>query len=404
MNQISQFFTLYWIIYFPTCIAFNDLPGLSSVDEMMTVVLMLYTYLKKGSSFVNNVPWKEFYAFLFILAFYVIYSYFMRVNVFGAVELEIVQQIRPYSVIYCTWILNPRLTWRQKKLMLASMIVTLASWILLHPESRLDENAEFPVLGQLAICTGMSYYLFTEESSLNKRIALLFVMTGMIAPKFKFMGEVVCFIAVFFLLRRHLKINSPVTLFWLIFLVIGVIAVTWTRFDGYYVTGWNDDELARPKTYRTSLLILRDYFPFGPGMGTFATLGAWRYYSPLYYKYNLNSVWGLDEAGGFICDAFYPTLSQYGVVGVWLFYIFWKRRLKSIFSIYDMKYYRVALMTFFCLAIEQTADSSYLSGKGMGYFMLLGLCMNANLNSGKAMSVNNIPLDKKEPGDKNTKT
>ena len=67
-----------------------------------------------------------------------------------------------------------------------------------------------------------------------------------------------------------------------------------------------------------------------------------------------------------------------------------------------MKYYRVALMAFFCLAIEQTADSSYLSGKGMGYFMLLGLCMNANLNSGKSMSVhNNIP-GCRESSNKNT--
>ena len=33
MKGISRFFTLYWIIYFPTCIAYNDLPGFSSIDE-----------------------------------------------------------------------------------------------------------------------------------------------------------------------------------------------------------------------------------------------------------------------------------------------------------------------------------------------------------------------------------
>lgn len=27
MKGIARFFTLYWIIYFPTCIAYNDLPG-----------------------------------------------------------------------------------------------------------------------------------------------------------------------------------------------------------------------------------------------------------------------------------------------------------------------------------------------------------------------------------------
>ena len=46
-----------------------------------------------------------------------------------------------------------------------------------------------------------------------------------------------------------------------------------------------------------------------------------------------------------------------------------------------MHYYRIALMVFFCLAIEQTADTSWLSGKGMGYCMLLGLCLNANRNN-----------------------
>ena len=40
MKNISRFFTLYWIIYFPTCIAYNDLPGFSSVDEVMTGILL----------------------------------------------------------------------------------------------------------------------------------------------------------------------------------------------------------------------------------------------------------------------------------------------------------------------------------------------------------------------------
>jgi len=156
------------------------------------------------------------------------------------------------------------------------------------------------------------------------------------------------------------------------------VAFTWTRFDAYYVSGWNNENLARPMTYKTSLRILQDYFPLGSGMGTFGVNAAWRYYSPLYYKYELNGIWGLNESGGFICDAFYPTLAQFGIVGVVLFCIFWKRRLLAFNRIKDMRYYRTAMMAFFCLAIESTADTSYLSGKGMGYFMLIGLCMNAN--------------------------
>ena len=150
------------------------------------------------------------------------------------------------------------------------------------------------------------------------------------------------------------------------------MVVTWTKFDVYYVSGLSNDQLARPMTYKTSLQILWDYFPFGSGMGSFACNGAWKYYSPLYYEYHLTDIWGLSPDTGF--------LAQFGIVGVFFFCWFWKRRLVAFNQIVDMRNYRVAMITFCCLAIEQTADTSWLSGKGMGYCMLIALCLNANRN------------------------
>lgn len=380
MKGISRFFTLYWIVYFPTCIAYNDLPGFSSIDEIMMGILFVYTFMKYSNRSINRRPWREFMVCLSVIAFYTLYSLMFGVNVAGGVWLDLLQEIRPYFIIFCTWILNPRFTKRQKKWMLGTMVLTLFSWIVYHPESIESANAEFPVLGQLAICTGMSWYLLTEDTKRNRYIALALVLTGMFAPKFKFMGEVVCFIAFIFFVKKKLNFQSTKTILFACILVIVVLAVTWTRFDAYYVSGLSNDNLARPMTYKTSLVILGDYFPFGPGMGTFACNGAWKYYSPLYYEYNLNQVWGLGEGGGFICDAYYPTLAQFGIVGVFFFCWFWKRRLVAFNQIVDMRYYRVAMLTFCCLAIEQTADSSWLSGKGMGYCMLIALCLNANRN------------------------
>lgn len=380
MKGIARFFTLYWIIYFPTCIAYNDLPGFSSIDEAMTILLFLYTITKFGSRYTNRKPWNEFFICISIIAFYVGYSLMFGANVAGGVWLDLMQEIRPYTIIFCTWILNPQFTKKQKKWMLVTMIVTLFSWLLYHPESFENKNSEFPVLGQLAICTGMAWYLLTEPTKRNRYIALALVLTGMLAPKFKFMGEVVCFIAFVFFLKKRLNFRSPKTMIYCAIILAVVLTVTWTRFDAYYVSGLSNDELARPMTYKTSLKILYDYFPFGSGMGTFACNGAWKYYSPLYYKYKLNDIWGLDEGGGFICDAYYPTLAQFGIVGVFFFLWFWKRRMSAINVIVDMRYYRVAMITICCLAIEQTADSSWLSGKGMGYCMLLALCLNANRN------------------------
>lgn len=385
MKGISRFFTLYWIIYFPTCIAYNDLPGFSSIDEIMMGILFVYTFMKYSNRSINRRPWREFMVCLSVIAFYTLYSLMFGVNVAGGVWLDLLQEIRPYSIIFCTWILNPRFTKKQKKWMLGTMVITLFSWIVYHPQT-LDTQveAEFPVLGLLAICTGMSWYLFTKETKRNRNIALLLVLTGMMAPKFKFMGEVVCFIAFIFFVKKKLNFQSTKTILFACILVIVVLAVTWTRFDAYYVSGLSNDQLARPMTYKTSLVILGDYFPFGPGMGTFACNGAWKFYSPLYYEYNLNTIWGLGDStigsGAFICDAYYPTLAQFGIVGVFFFCWFWKRRLVAFNQIVDMRYYRVAMLTFCCLVIEQTADSSWLSGKGMGYCMLIALCLNANRN------------------------
>ena len=383
MKGIARFFTLYWIIYFPTCIAYNDLPGFSSVDEAMTVLLFVYTlWMYSHNRSINKRPWKEFMICIGLMAFYTVYSLFFGANVAESVWIDLMQEIRPYTIIFCTWILNPRFTKKQKKWMLGTMIITLFSWIVYHPATFESQNAEFPVLGQLAICTGMSWYLFTKATKRNRNIALLLVFTGMLAPKFKFIGEVVCFIAFVFFIKQRLNFKSPKTMIYVALVIAIILMLTWTKFDAYYVSGLQNEELARPMTYKTSLRILWDYLPFGSGMGSFACNGAWQHYSPLYFKYNLDGIWGLSpNAGGFICDAYYPTLAQFGFVGVFFFCWFWKRRLAAFDIIADMRYYRVAMITFCSLAIEQTADSSWLSGKGMGYCMLIALCLNANRNA-----------------------
>lgn len=92
-------------------------------------------------------------------------------------------------------------------------------------------------------------------------------------------------------------------------LIVAVLVVTWTKFDVYYVSGFSNDQLARPMTYKTSLQILWDYFPFGSGMGSFACNGAWKYYSPLYYEYHLTDIWGLSPDAGFL--SVMPTIPHW---------------------------------------------------------------------------------------------
>lgn len=400
MKSIAQFYTLFWIIYFPTCIAFNKMGAMKYVDEVMTVILIAYTMLQisrrryltrginrsykqliNGKIVITTNVIKESKQYILILLFFVCYGLMFGENVKAAVLRDMVQWIRPFSVIYCTWILNPQFTRRQIKLMLWSMLATIFAWLLIHPLV-LEGEGEFPTLGQLVICTGMAWYILTKKNRKNAYIALGIVCIGLLAPKFKFLGEVVCFIFMIFFLKKKFNFKSPKTVITLALIMVIVLAVTWTKFDVYYVSGMNSITMARPMTYRIGFTqILWDYFPFGPGMGTWGCAAAADFYSPLLYKYHMNKVWGCSPTfSSFIADAFYPTLCQLGVVGIFFFCVFWKRRLKEINVIIDMRYYRVAWISFFCLAIEQTADTSFLSGKGMGYCMLLALCLNANRN------------------------
>ena len=384
MRRIATFYTWFWIVYFPTCIAFNEMQSMKLVDEIMTVILIGYTFTKINTRYVVKRPRKEYYQFLVILTFFTVYGLLFGANVQKAVLRDLVQWIRPFSVIYCTWILNPQFTRRQKMTMLYSMIATIVAWLFYHPEARGGANAEFAVLGQLAMCTGMAWYLLTEPSKRNTYIATALVLSGMLAPKFKFLGEAICFIYVVYFMQRRLNFKSTKTIVALALMMAVVLFVTWSKFDAYYVSGMEEgaERMARPESYKVAFgKILWDYFPFGSGMGSFGCAAAADFYSPLYYKYKMDDIWGLTPSNPmFLADAFYPTLAQLGVVGIFLFCAFWKRRLKEMNKIVDMRYYKVAWITFFCLAIEQTADSSFLSGKGMGYCMLIALCLNADFN------------------------
>ena len=126
-------------------------------------------------------------------------------------------------------------------------------------------------------------------------------------------------------------------------------------------------------------------------MGTFATNAAAQYYSPLYYKYGLNDIWGLTpENPMFLADAFFPTMAEFGMVGIFFFLWFWIRRYKEIDKIDNFLIYKIALMCMLALFLEGTADTSYLSGKGMGYFMLIAMALRGSyVNKKKVILISN---------------
>lgn len=373
--SINTFYTWFWVLYFPLCMAFYKMPWIPDwVDEAMTLVLFGFTALQFQEIKRDGIK-KEIWIYIGIMLLYLLYSYITRVNVIPSVFLDFQQQVRPYVVFYCTWLLAPRFTKKQQNYILWGMYVTIALYLLYGAR-----KSEDVVIGQLCLNCALMYYLFKPQNRNNTIICLLIATLGLLSSKSKYYGEYVVLIAVIYFLKERLKVNSLKTSTYMVLLTIVVIYFTWTKFNAYYIEGFDTEagtyRMARPETYKVSIQILEDYFPFGSGLGTFATNAAAEYYSPLYYKYNLSGVWGLSpEFNVFMADTYYPGLAEYGIVGVFLFLWFWKRRLWAIQKL-PLKYYKVGVMAFMALALESVADTSYLSGKGMGYFMLLGIVMS----------------------------
>lgn len=385
MKAIAKFYTWFWIIYFPVCIAFAATVDFDWSDEILTVLLLTYALGKRRYMVKSKQRTTEISIYILLMVFYLAYSLIIQVTTPRGVFLDILQQVRPYTVFYLTWMMAPEFTNKQKKriklVMLLSFFGYLFAFILNPSLVTPFGGGESVALGQIALCCAMIYYLFSKQTKRNRNIAILIMLLGLISGKSKYFGECVVFIALVIFVKSKINFTSVSTLLKVAALGCVVIFFTWTKFNAYYVEGFQDDaqEMARPLTYETGMKIMfHDYIPFGSGLGSFGTSAAAKEYSPLYYKYQLDNVWGLNpENPMFLADAFYPTLAEFGLVGLFFFLWFWKRRLWEANKIHNLIYYRMALMCILALALESTADSSYLSGKGMGYFMILALCLNS---------------------------
>ena len=340
----------------------------------------VFQYSNRNNTRIKN----EYKAYIGIMIAYVFYSFLVKINTTEAIFYDLQQQLRPYLIFYSTYILAPRLNKKQyNKIITVALISNILFVLLTLAGIRVGSfGLTTPVIAQGSLLCGLLYYLNNDIHNKQKaRIALLILSLGLVCGNSKFIGEYVVFIAVIFFLHQKLQFNSLKTNLLITLLGVIVLFFTWTKFDAYYVSGFQAENIsdldARPAYYRTAVeIIFKDYIPFGSGLASFATATCAKYYSPLYYQYGLNSIWGLSpQHPMFIADAFYPTLAQYGLVGVILFIIFWIRRYKEIYAISELKYYKVGFLCMFALFLESVADTSYLSGNGMGYFMLMAICI-----------------------------
>jgi len=143
--------------------------------------------------------------------------------------------------------------------------------------------------------------------------------------------------------------------------IVGFITERTERF----IVDPDPQENARLALYETSLRMAKDYFPLGAGFGQFGGWISTLYYSPIYYKYNLNSVYGLRPGPTtFTMDTHWPyVLGEAGFFGLILYIL-------VIF------YLAKATLSYF-----RRMDSFFLKAFSLGLFMvLIESCLEAFAN------------------------
>ena len=137
------------------------------------------------------------------------------------------------------------------------------------------------------------------------------------------------------------------------------------------------DYIARLALYATSYSIFLDYFPFGSGLASFGTHFSGVHYSKLYTDYGLDNIWGLTKSNPmFITDTYYPSLAQFGVVGVVLYLLFWLYIVKKATSLNlsnkNMHLFLITACIVGFLFIENVADATLTGNRGAFMMMFLG--------------------------------
>lgn len=377
----NNFFFYFLLFGYLFGVILYDFLKFDYTDELMALFLILFA----GVTVWERKAIKELRSLLVVIGiflFYTIYSFLISSNVPQAILKDMIIQIKPFLGFYCTWLIAPTLTRKQKQIVsivcliisgvISVIVLTGNMWEFFGHPSRLATSATVTAL------------LFLYCSSFTWGDIIIFFMIlslGLLSTRSKFYGFWGITISLIIYLKVGGKLNfNTKGLFCFLILICVAVALSWEKIVIYYIDGSTNAQQmwSRPAMMLTAFLLLFDYFPFGCGLGSFGTFVSGEYYSSIYEEYGLAQLWGLSkDKPDFIADAFYPELAQFGIVGVILYFTFWiyiiKISAKNRF-INAKQFLFVILISLFFL-IEGVADATFTHNRGLFILILLGMIL-----------------------------
>lgn len=376
-----------------------------SSDELACLLLLA---LAGADIYANGISSLRKYKFLLVISsiffLYLVYTLlFCHFNTPAAVLSDVISQIKPFAAFGITLALNIQLDDKIKALIKIAVVLNCLILLCTIPfwmnEARvMGHPANFGAIMMLNAWLYLYASLdqFGKLSQKNILIVIGFLIIGLFSTRSKYYGEVVLMLFLLFGyksgMQRHIDYKK-IIVFLLVILLI--LVVSWQKIHFYFIEGANDvmnsaideeslsDSFARPVLYAVAGILFLDYFPFGTGYASYASYASAESYSSLYYDYGLNHVYGLSPRfSSFICDAYYPTLAQFGVVGVFLFLWFWYwilRKLNKLESEKEALYkyqYILGIMVVIFVVIESIGNTFFIQGHGMLAMMFLAILLS----------------------------
>lgn len=376
---------LYLYVFYTAYVVFQPILlttiGFSStiIDEIVVASLMFYSCL-------HNYVYKstELKVIICILIIFLFYSIELGVNVPAAAIQDFLIFLKPFYSFFIPFlvpiVISTRTALILKRLYVIYGIVLWGLLPILYSFG-IDTKMYYP----MCIITAISYLLFSENSKRDYILALLMLSPALIemviqsghAVRAKFVAQYLMYIWIVFYVDDKITLKLK----WILsFGSVCVLAIYfgWEKFSHVFIN--TEDEAARTLFNIYAVEVLREYFPFGPGFGTYGSEAAAKYYSPLYYDFHFDAYYGLSPDSyksdhNYLCDTFFPILTQFGVVGPIFFIWFWLRRWKDSMNLF-LEQYKLYLFIFVVMIIQCTGVNSFTGPIGVPYMMFVGMVLS----------------------------
>lgn len=368
------------------------------LDEFISFSLLgiaLFDCLFNG----NFKRYRLLWLIMAIISFYAVYSIlFLNYNTPAYILKDWVIELKPYIPFCVFFAIGPQFTEADKKYI---RIICIVNAIIIGISFLIGSSAIKLLMShhsyacQYAFICGLFYFYCSRNADtgiITKRdtlITIILISIGLMGFKAKYYAA---YIPALYLLTLYkpgvmrnftLKHALAMTI-----LVCGIAGASWSKFQYYFLQGNSEsfdpsviESYARPVLYVTGSQILADHFPFGTGLASFASSASSESYSNVYFEYGIQNVHGISMRSevSFITDAFYPSLAQFGVVGLILFIAFWfyiysflRILVRTNPDLYRAQFICGSLIIIFILA-ESAAATTFTHDSGMITMSLLGM-------------------------------